>query len=993
MSNGFDREILPAVYAIASNKRVIDQLVAQIESPIGVVPFVGAGASVPFGYKTWTDFLLTSAAETGSRTRIAQLIKQGDYEQAAEKLLEDLGALAFNDRLVDSFGSWPAKKRRFTAAALVPALSSGPVITTNFDRVLEFVFENDEEPFESVVWGAKADMLVDAVHRNKRYLLKLHGDARDRTDRILTRAEYAKHYGPKAPGKIDWSLPLPRALRLLFTARPAVFIGCSLTQDRTVSILARLAEETPGLAHYAFAEMPASEELAAQRAKHFSEHAIRPIWYPAGRHDYLPSLLKHVVDRAARKARVPEVIETPAVDSSAERPPTELLPDADVLMIYSEQDERLARRLNTHLTALVKSNQIGNLARRVIGTDPDWKSENSPAVDTAHLVLLLVSADFLASDYCDHPELRRIMERHEGGDTRVVPVILSPAMWRIFAFGNLQPLPRDGKAVTLWDDVERALMSVAANVELICAEIQSNWAKVKPAASLSERYELIDVYTASGMPTVTFVEPENFLRLKLALGQQGRGVVIEGPSGIGKTTALKKAVEQARSLRKKKKIRILSARREDHVKEIERLSANHEGTVVIDDFQALDPVLQRKLSDYLKYLADYEVLEKKLVIVGIPQTGRRLTEIAYDLATRIEVFKFDRVSDETVLKMIEKGEAALNIKFERKSEIVRAAGGSLNIAQLLCFHLAEQEGAVGTQPTPKLISCDVDSAIGGVVKKLEMKFERPISTFVNMGGIGDITCLEVLKELVDAPDGVVNLDRLKNRRPDLALGIDRLISEDYIGSLHKRLPDSGKMLLFEPLGPTLVADDPQLVFYLVQTPASRWIGSETATVSRGRRQILIAYSPDDHAAAERLRLHLAQYDRVGALRFWETDGQMIPGLLEKSFEEALLTARMLIFLFGPDFCANICRLCSNLEQALRIAKKEGAEIVAVNIKPCQLPAEMAAIKALNPAARTLLEMTHVEQERLWATLAAMIEASLSERRSGERKSLSAAQSQ
>jgi hypothetical protein len=979
--------MLKAVYEIHNNRWAIDQLVMQLQSPVGVIPFVGAGLSVPYGYKSWTDFLLTTSPHSSVRRIIADLIADGCYEEAAEKLLAELGPTAFNDQIRLQFGVPPTKKRPFTAAALLPAIVNGPVITTNFDHVLEFVFES-EEPFEAVLSGAKAEMLIDAVHRNKRYLLKIHGDALDRTGRVLTRAEYSNHYGAKAPAEVDWSLPLPKTLRLLLTARPALFLGCSLVQDRTVAVLERVCNDHPGLTHYSIIEAPDSSSGLAERSRQLSEHGIRPIWYPAGRHEYVPHLLKHLLDRSATKTRISD---SPLPAKVLIPPPaaSELCPDTDVLVIYSEQDETMAKRLITHLTTLVKSGQIGNVIPKVIDNDSNWKYQPSTAIESVHVILLLISADFLASDYCLNSEMGFAMTLHEAGKTRVVPVIISPALWRSHSFGALQPLPRDGKPITLWDDIERALMNVAANVQLICAELQAAKQGVDSLPTLSQRHKLVDVYTASAVPTVTFVEPENFLKLKLALEQQGRGVVIEGPSGIGKTTALKKAVEQARSLRGKKKIKILSARRQDHVKVIEQLHSQHEGTVVIDDFHKLEASLQRQLSDYLKYLADYEVVEKKLVIVGIPQTGRRLTEIAFDLATRIEVFKFHRVSDETVLRMIEKGEAALNIKLDRKADIVRASSGSLNIAQLLCFNLAEQNGVVETQPICKAISCDVDSAISDVVQKLALKFERPISTFVNMSGTGDITCLELLKELVDTSDGFINLERMKSRRTDLAAGIDRLLRDDYVGSVHRQVPDSEKMLLLDPFGPTLVIDDPQLVFYLVQTPASRWIGSETVDVPRKRNQILIAFSPEDHAFAERLRLHLSQHDRLGELRFWEAAEPAIPKLADMSFADAASTARMILFLLGPEFCASICMHCNQLDKVLRVARKEGVEILSVNVKPCQVPTELSQMKGLNPPERTLLEMSYIEQERLWATVASMIEANLLDRHPGPGKSFRA----
>lgn len=206
------------------------------------------------------------------------------------------------------------------------------------------------------------------------------------------------------------------------------------------------------------------------------------------------------------------------------------------------------------------------------------------------------------------------------------------------------------------------------------------------------RLQLFQVFKTSGVPTVTFVEPEHFYLLKLALAQPGKGVVIEGPSGIGKTTALRKALETLTSTSEAAKTLILSARRPEDVHKIETVRKWHTGFVGIDDFHRLSAEVRKDLTDYIKYLADNELDNRKLVVVGIPGTGKRLVDIAFDVATRIAHFKFGRVRDEIILNMISKGQAALNIAFDCKTDIARAASGSLNVAQILCAHIAPHEG-------------------------------------------------------------------------------------------------------------------------------------------------------------------------------------------------------------------------------------------------------------------------------------------------------------
>jgi hypothetical protein len=132
---------------------------------------------------------------------------------------------------------------------------------------------------------------------------------------------------------------------------------------------------------------------------------------------------------------------------------------------------------------------------------------------------------------------------------------------------------------------------------------------------------------------------------------------------------------------------VLSARSIEHISRIRNLQMWHQGTVVIEDVHRLTPDLRMQVIDYLKFLADTEPIDRKLVLIGIPNSGSALVEESFDLATRIDVYEL--VSTQLVLSMIEKGENALHLEFDQKTEIAVAAGGSLNVAQSLCFRVCK----------------------------------------------------------------------------------------------------------------------------------------------------------------------------------------------------------------------------------------------------------------------------------------------------------------
>src|SRR3954463_15340261 len=131
---------------------------------------------------------------------------------------------------------------------------------------------------------------------------------------------------------------------------------------------------------------------------------------------------------------------------------------------YSHKDEALRKKLETHLSLLQDEGVISGWHARRIAAGTEWDGAISENLDNAGIILLLVSADFLASRYCRDVEIKRAMEHHEAGTARVIPVILRPVDWHTAPFGKLQALPRDGKAVTEWSNRDKAFTDVARGI-------------------------------------------------------------------------------------------------------------------------------------------------------------------------------------------------------------------------------------------------------------------------------------------------------------------------------------------------------------------------------------------------------------------------------------------------------------------------------------------------------------------------------------------------
>ncbi len=136
----------------------------------------------------------------------------------------------------------------------------------------------------------------------------------------------------------------------------------------------------------------------------------------------------------------------------------------EVFYSYSHKDEALRDELEKHLALLKRQGLIANWHDRRIGAGDEWRDQIGAYVRSAHIILLLISADFLASDYCYDVEMKLALERHAAHEAVVIPIILRPVDWSGAPFAHLQALPRDAKPLTAWSDRDEAFVDIARGI-------------------------------------------------------------------------------------------------------------------------------------------------------------------------------------------------------------------------------------------------------------------------------------------------------------------------------------------------------------------------------------------------------------------------------------------------------------------------------------------------------------------------------------------------
>ena len=148
-------------------------------------------------------------------------------------------------------------------------------------------------------------------------------------------------------------------------------------------------------------------------------------------------------------------------------PPTGLA----VFFSYAHADETLRNELAKHMRLLERQGTIVGWYDRQIPAGTEWAGEIDAHLQMAHIILLLVSADFLDSDYCYDIEVTRAMARHEAGEARVIPIILRAVDWHSAPFGKLQALPKDGRPVTRWRNRDDAWLDIARGIRAVAEEM------------------------------------------------------------------------------------------------------------------------------------------------------------------------------------------------------------------------------------------------------------------------------------------------------------------------------------------------------------------------------------------------------------------------------------------------------------------------------------------------------------------------------------------
>jgi Calcineurin-like phosphoesterase/TIR domain len=557
-----------------------------------------------------------------------------------------------------------------------------------------------------------------------------------------------------------------------------------------------------------------------------------------------------------------------------------------LVWLYASRDERLARELERLFSVLERQGLVENWSPRLIAAGQELEPTIRQHIARADILLLLLSADFFASE-SEVAWMESALEQRRLRGARVIPVLLRPSVLPP-DLEALTPLPRNRIPISTWKDRDEALLEVVEGVRTILAyrpgsegaaalalaslRMQARGevtppaqraargggeprpaaeestarapAPAPPAGSAASAAPALppiaSIFRLNASPDITFVEPSQFPTLQAELEVMGSGLIVEGPSKVGKSTAIKKALAKQSPRRPERWIQGMLPEEDRDLDELldALVRGDLSGHLIIDDFHYLPDAIKKKLAIRMKMLADQDEPRAKMTIIGVNPVGSSLTQAIPDLAGRFRIVKMDRQRDLKIAELVIQGEQAANIRYRRRDEIINEADGSFYIAQLLCYEAAVKSGILRAQEATRDIELGPSDVLEAIQEELRARYNGDLRDFAAHDERPPPrgACLALLWLLSRSKSGDISVQEAIYQFPDLSPAFDWLRASNLQRCFDEH-PELKRLLYYNRSAATLSIEDPQLKFYLRKL--------DWADLARGSGHVSVQFHPID----------------------------------------------------------------------------------------------------------------------------------------------------
>lgn len=324
-----------------------------------------------------------------------------------------------------------------------------------------------------------------------------------------------------------------------------------------------------------------------------------------------------------------------------------------------------------------------------------------------------------------------------------------------------------------------------------------------------------EVFVTEGLPQLTFVKPPNFNEILLDIRHPGKPVIVEGQSGTGKTTCVRKVLEQLGGAAPE----YLTARSAVDVHRIEEIAHSRlVGRFVIDDFHRLATDTQAKLADVAKFAAESGQAEKaqtKLVLIGINQVGSELIQLVPDIAKRTGIHRIQAGTRQDIEKLISEGSTALNVKFLDIDSVFSESRGDYWLTQQLCQTICVINEILETAHIERTLSFDAPTLRRRVVERLSAAFYPAVKEFCR--GVrfrpNNDPYLKLLQKVGQQDSSIVDLNELANSNEDVRGSVNN-IKETRLAILLRDKPACARHFYYNAETKNFAIEDPALFYFL-----------------------------------------------------------------------------------------------------------------------------------------------------------------------------------
>jgi hypothetical protein len=321
-----------------------------------------------------------------------------------------------------------------------------------------------------------------------------------------------------------------------------------------------------------------------------------------------------------------------------------------------------------------------------------------------------------------------------------------------------------------------------------------------------------EVFVTEGVPEFTFVPPPNFNDILLDIRRPGKPVMIEGQSGTGKTTCVKKIIEK---LAATAEVSYLTARSSTDISRIEAIAREHgSGTFVIDDFHRLSKGLQTVLADLAKIAAE-QASGPKLILIGINQIGSDLIQLVPDIAKRTGIHRIQPGTESDIARLIKAGCDELQISILDRESVFEETRGDYWLTQQICQSICTMSNVTETSDVFREIPFDLANLRRKVVDRLTSAYYPAVKEFCRGRRFrpSNDPYYKLLRAIGERDSSIADLNELANASPEVRGSINN-IKEHRLRVLLQSKPLCSRYFYYNEETKNFAIEDPALFYFL-----------------------------------------------------------------------------------------------------------------------------------------------------------------------------------